>query len=114
VLAENRAQLARYLERALFTQGFEVALVSGGGISAERLGQLLTLSQSAGLVLIYSTDGISPEERAALRELASLRTFDLAAMNLPADDHAAVSAAVAALRSLRMDVAAAPGSEVNG
>ena len=113
VLVEGRPLVAQYLERALFAQGFEVALVSGEEVSAGRLGELLALSQSAGLVLIYSTNAISSAEKQALSGGAALRTIDLASMDLPADDEAAVSPAIAALQSLRIVAGPADAGEVN-
>jgi sulfate adenylyltransferase subunit 1 len=115
VLVESRPLVAQYLERALFAQGFEVALVSGEDFPAERLGPLLALSQSIGVVVIYSTGAISPAEKIALSGVAGLRTFDLAAMDLPADDHAAVSAALPAMESLRNHIdRPTDSSEVDG
>ncbi|MBZ5645210.1 MAG: sulfate adenylyltransferase subunit CysN [Acidobacteriia bacterium] len=112
VLVESRPLLAQYLDRALFAQGFEVALVSGEDVPAGRLADLLPLSQSAGLVLIYSTGAISAEQKRALR-LDAVRTFDLTALNLPEDDQGAVSTAVAALQSLRIAEGPADAGEVN-
>jgi GTP-eEF1A C-terminal domain-like len=115
VLVESRPLVAQYLERALFAQGFEVALVSGEDFPAGRLGTFLALAQSIGVVVIYSTGAISPAEKIALGGIAGLRTFDLAGMDLPADDHAAVSSALPAMESLRNHIARpADSSEVNG
>ena len=115
VLVESRPLVAQYLERALFAQGFEVALVSGEDFPAERLGPLLELSQSIGVVVIYSTGAISPAEKLALSGVAGFRTFDLATMDLPADDHAAISAALPAMESLRNHIVGpTDSSEVNG
>ena len=115
VLVESRPLVAQYLERALFAQGFEVALVSGEDFPAERLGPLLELSQSIGVVVIYSTGAISPAEKLALSGVAGFRTFDLATLDLPADDHAAISAALPAMESLRNHIVGpTDSSEVNG
>ena len=115
VLVESRPLVARYLERALFAQGFEVALVSDEDFPADRLGPLLALSQSIGVVVIYTTGAISPAEKLALSGVAGLRTFDLATMDLPADDHAAVSATLPAMESLRNHIVGpTDSSEVNG
>jgi sulfate adenylyltransferase subunit 1 len=115
VLVESRPLVAQYLERALFAQGFEVALVSGEDFPAGRLGPLLALAQSIGVVVIYSAGVISPAEKIALSGIAGLRTFDLAAMDLPADDHAAISTALPAMESLRNHIARpTDSSEVDG
>ncbi len=114
VLVENRPLLAQYLERALFAEGFEVALVSGANVPADRLGHLLALSQSIGVVLIYATDTISPAEELAFSGLKPKRIFDLETMQLPAEDSAAVSTVLAALQSLRIQAAPAEQKRTNG
>ena len=113
ILVENRPQLAQYLERALFAQGFEVVLLSSEEIPAHRLSETLTVLQSIGLVVIYSADAVSSEEKLALSGLAANRTFDLATMDLPADDQAAVAPMLSALQSLRMQAGPTDPGEVN-
>ena len=112
ILVENRPQLALYLERALFAQGFEVALLSSEEIPADRLRETLALLQSIGLVVIYSAGAVSSGEKLALSGLAANRTFDLATMDLPADDQAAVHRALGASVA-RMQIRPADPSEVN-
>jgi hypothetical protein len=113
ILVENRPQFAQYLERALFAQGFEVALLSSEDVPADRLGDMLALLQSVGLVVIYSGDTVSPQEKLALSGLGVNRTFDLATMDLPTDDQAAVAPMLSALQSLRMQVGPTDPGEVN-
>jgi len=113
ILVENRPQLAQYLERALFAQGFEVALLSREDVPVDRLGEILALLQSIGLVVIYSTGAVSSEEKLGLSALAANRVLDLATMDLPADDLAAVSPLLSALQSLRMQAGSADPGEVN-
>jgi sulfate adenylyltransferase large subunit len=113
ILVENRPQFAQYLERALFAQGFEVALLSSEEVRVDRLNETLALLQSLGIVVIYSTGAISPEEKLGLSGLAANRTFDLATMDLPTDGQAAVSSMLSALRSLRMQAGPTDSGEVN-
>ena len=91
ILVDGRHLLAQYLERALFAQGFEVVLLSREDVPADRLGEILALTKSIGLVVIYSAGTISAEEKLVLGGLTENRTFDLGTMDLPADDHAAIS-----------------------
>ena len=113
ILVDGRHLLAQYLERALFAQGFEVVLLSREDVPADRLGEILALTKSIGLVVIYSAGTISAEEKLVLGGLTENRTFDLGTMDLPADDHAAISPILSALNCLRTHVGPTDVSEVN-
>jgi sulfate adenylyltransferase large subunit len=94
ILVEGKPGLAPALERALFAQDFEVALISEEGTPANRFAELAKFSLSAGLILIYETQALSKEERSALSAVASDRIVDLAAMDLPPDHRAAAALVV--------------------
>jgi sulfate adenylyltransferase subunit 1 len=96
VLAGDRAELAKRLERTLFRQGFEVVRVSSGELSAEQLSAVLRFAQTAGLIVIYSGNAA-----AGMAASAGTNCLDLAGMSLPEDDEAAVEAILPALQSLR-------------
>jgi sulfate adenylyltransferase large subunit len=114
VLIENRPQLAKRLERALFAQGFEVALLSGSDLSVDQLRAMLAILQSVGIVAIYSAGAMAVEAKLGLTAYSqNLAFFDLAGMDLPANDQAAVSTVLSALQSLRMQVGAVEADEVN-
>ena len=70
--------------------------LSGADFSAEQLGAVLNVAQMTGLVVIYSSD-----TAASVTAPAGVTRLDLAGMNLPADDEAAVRAIVPALQPLR-------------
>jgi hypothetical protein len=91
---EGKPGLAQVLERALFAQDFEVALISEEGTPADRFAELAKFSLSAGLILIYQTQALSKEERSALSAVAPDRIVDLAAMELPSDHRAAAALVV--------------------
>jgi hypothetical protein len=94
ILVEGKPGLAQVLERALFAQDFEVALISEEGTPADRFAELAKFSLSAGLILIYQTQALSKEERSALSAVAPDRIVDLAAMELPSDHRAAAALVV--------------------
>jgi sulfate adenylyltransferase subunit 1 (EFTu-like GTPase family) len=101
VVAENNAVLAMRLERALFDDHFEVLLISGDTVSLAELERQYAAFQSAGLVVIYSCDKLSPETKSKLGILAANRIFDLSASPAPADESSALRNLLSRLQSLR-------------
>jgi sulfate adenylyltransferase large subunit len=96
VLAASRAALADRLERALFMDGFEVVRLAESDVSADRVTAVLSLAEAAGLVVIYSG------EAKGAKVPAGIGRYDLAELNLPSEDEAAVTAIVSALQALRI------------
>ena len=94
IFVEDRPGYAPLLERALFAQGFEVAVVSGDQLPADRLNDLAKFSQSVGLILIYEAATLTAGEKSALSAVAADRILDLAAMELPSDHRAAAALVV--------------------
>ncbi len=103
LVVQGRANLAAYLERALFAEGFEAVLVSAADVPAGHLETLLRISQSAGLVVILAAESASPEEKLRWKALAADRFFDLAQHALPPDDAESVPLVLSLVCSLRTD-----------
>jgi sulfate adenylyltransferase subunit 1 len=102
ILAEGRPVLASLLERVLFEQRFEVVLLTRADVSPVTFRSLLKVTHSAGLVVIYSFGSLGREETLALGTLPQDHCFDLGALDLPADDDAAVRQVLALVRSLQI------------
>jgi sulfate adenylyltransferase large subunit len=102
ILVEGRPALASLLERILFAHNFEVLLLDRDELSSDSFQALLSVTQLAGLVVIYSFNSLGPEESQALATLDENRCFDLAAFKLPDDDDQAARQIVALVRSLRV------------
>ena len=101
ILVEGRPQLAEYLERALFAQGFEVLRLSADDIPGSHIEPVLKFARAAGLVVILSAKSSEPGDKIRWKTLAAERFFDLAEQGLPPDDEQAVAPVLALLRSLR-------------
>jgi hypothetical protein len=101
VVVENNAALAMRLERTLFDDHFEVLLLSEDTLSFVELESQYFAFQSAGLVVIYSCDNLSPEAKSKLRILAANRFFNSGALRSPEDEPAALRRIVSELQSLR-------------
>jgi len=97
-LLRDRPQLAAGLERALFTEGFQVVGLAGG--AAPALPELLKLTQSLGYVVVFSGDSETGRETAPGGFAGQV--FDLNAMNLPADDSKALRKILGLARTLRI------------
>jgi bifunctional enzyme CysN/CysC/sulfate adenylyltransferase subunit 1 len=96
LLAGARPGLAERLERALFNDGFEVVRLPETPLSAEASAAILRLAEAAGLLLIHTGTASGWEFPAGVRR------FDLAEMDLPAEEEAAVAVVLSALRPLRV------------
>jgi sulfate adenylyltransferase subunit 1 len=103
ILLKDRPRLAVYLERALFSQGFEVLLLSTADVPVAHLRTALRSARSAGLVLILSAQSLEdqeiPNESAKTQESFEF-VFDLAKEDLPQDDAEAVATVVSLLSPL--------------
>jgi len=113
LLVEGREALAKQLERSLFERGFEVLVLEGGTLSSETLPLLLEPLWCAGLLVIYSCVAIAPADRDAIKALAADYAFDLAALQLPADDREAVRRVLALTESLHTEIRSEDQRAVN-
>ena len=114
VLAEGRLVLASLLERALFQRGYEVLLATAADAhSPEQFLVLARGTQAAGLILICSPAALDSSAKQALNTLAADDFFDLAAGDLPADDHAALEQILVRFESLRIHNASGRPDKVN-
>jgi sulfate adenylyltransferase large subunit len=105
ILVRDRPALAEFLERALFANGFEVLHVAVADLPAGYLPSLLRFAQSAGLVLILSSEsGVqSALESESLNADAKFEfIFDLAKHDLPQDSADAVAAVLSLVDVLRV------------
>jgi bifunctional enzyme CysN/CysC/sulfate adenylyltransferase subunit 1 len=106
IFADARPELATYLERALFSQGFEVLHVSGPELMAHDPQTLLSLASSVGLIVILSASSNHYEDKSRWKKVAADRSFrfvfDLAERNLPADDQESLAAVLSLLAPLRL------------
>jgi sulfate adenylyltransferase subunit 1 len=101
ILVEDNAALAARLERALFDDHFEVLSVSGDALPTSVLESQYSAFAAAGLVVIYSCRGLTPETKRRLGALASDCFFDLSTWQLPSEDSDAVRKILSILRPLR-------------
>jgi bifunctional enzyme CysN/CysC/sulfate adenylyltransferase subunit 1 len=77
VLVEGNPDLAIRLERALFDDHFEVLHVSGDRLSVTELENQYPTFESAGLVVIYSTERLEVDLMQRLKALAPNALFDV-------------------------------------
>jgi sulfate adenylyltransferase subunit 1 len=101
ILVENNPTLVTSLERALFDDHFEVAQVTSDDVPVDDLEKSVKLAQSTGLVIIYSSDVLSPQEKLRLSAVAIDGFFDLSVLHLPAEEPDALKKILAFLKPLR-------------
>jgi sulfate adenylyltransferase large subunit len=101
ILVEDNSALAASLERALFDDHFEVLQVTGEDEPLHILESSLSLTQSMGLVVIYSCGSLGPEAKRRLSALVAGRFFDLSALEYPAGESGAVQKLLSLLQPLR-------------
>jgi sulfate adenylyltransferase subunit 1 len=101
ILVENNPGLATSLERALFDDHFEALLVRGDALPVSVLESQYGAFESAGLVVIYASAALSPEEKRGLGALAATNFLDLANLQLPAAQNEAIQKIIFLLRSSR-------------
>jgi hypothetical protein len=75
--------------------------VRGDAVSTAALEIQYTAFESAGLVVIYSTETISPAAKSTLAAVAAKRFFDLSDMLLPSAESDAVGKVLTIVQSLR-------------
>lgn len=102
VVVENNAVQAMRLERALFDDHFEVLLLSEDSLSFIELEAQYSAFQSAGLIIIYSCDKITPESKGKLAILSAHRFFELPATQSDEDDSASFRNLLSQIQSLRL------------
>jgi bifunctional enzyme CysN/CysC/sulfate adenylyltransferase subunit 1 len=103
ILVEGNPALAARLERALFDDHFEVLRVGSEDVPLGLLENNLSVYQSMGLAVIYSSNALDPESKRRLSALAADRFFDLSALQLSADEPDAVQKLLSLLQPLRTD-----------
>jgi hypothetical protein len=102
VVVENNASLAMRLERTLFDDHFEVLMLSEDSVSFVELEAQYSAFQSAGLVVIYSCEKLSPQAKAKLAVLTAHRFFELSPPTSSADGTAALRNLLSQIKSLRL------------
>ncbi|MBZ5698816.1 MAG: sulfate adenylyltransferase subunit CysN [Acidobacteriia bacterium] len=101
ILVEGNPALASRLERALFDDHFEVLHVSDQDVPQHLFESTLRLTQSMGLVAVYSCGALAPETKERLNALVGNRFFDLSTLQLPADEPGTVQKVLSLLHPLR-------------
>ncbi|HXM93727.1 MAG TPA: sulfate adenylyltransferase subunit CysN [Candidatus Dormibacteraeota bacterium] len=86
-LLHGRTALAAQLERALFTQGFQVLHLSAPYVSPFALADTLRVTEMAGIVLIYSGEALDAETEWPISSEGTHRVFDLSAATLPRNEN---------------------------
>ena len=86
VLVRGGPDFAKRLERALFDQHFEMLLLTSDDISASELESQYPAFESAGLVVVYCSDTLTPEAKSALNVVAGNGFVDLGPWQLPAGE----------------------------
>ncbi len=76
-VVQDDVALAKLLERKLFDERFEVLLIDSHQYSAPALGMLVPALLTAGIVAVYVTGKISPQDRASLQSLAHGHLFEI-------------------------------------
>jgi sulfate adenylyltransferase subunit 1 len=101
ILVEGNPALAARLERSLFDDHFAVLLVSGDTVSVSILEKQLPALESAGLIVIYSCEALSPESKRKIGSLVPGRFIDHSTLQLPSEEPASMQKIVSLLRSVR-------------
>ena len=101
ILVEDNPAFAARLERALFDDHFEVVRVIAEDVPLDALESSFAVYQAAGLVVIYSSEALAPEEKRKLATLAAGRFFDLSVLQLPVEEPAAVRKVLSLIQPLR-------------
>ena len=113
-LLEGHPALAERVERLLFELGFEVLHLSGPEFSGDTLAEALRVTQTAGLIVIYSGNALAGETKHRIATEFENRFFDLAsARDLHADEEQATRHLQAVAQSLRLGEAQKNQEKVN-
>jgi hypothetical protein len=114
LLFEGHRTLAARIEKALFTQGFEVQHLSGGGeVSPAALLNIVRFTQKAGIILLYSRAVPDPGTQQLLASEMEGPFFDLTPAGTVAADEEIIRHALAIAKSLRLTKNRSGREEVN-
>ncbi|HZI57543.1 MAG TPA: sulfate adenylyltransferase subunit CysN [Verrucomicrobiae bacterium] len=102
IFSTARTALAKRLERALFTEEFEVIVVDAGKASFLSAKDSWAILYATGFVVIYANPSLGAEERAELKTVAGDSYFDLDTLDLAAEDTDAVPQVLLLAESLRI------------
>ena len=102
ILLNRRLGLAKKLERALFDEGFAVALVAKENSPVVATKAAWTALHAAGLVVLYHNPSLGAEERLELRATAGEGFFDFAELNLPVGEAEAIAQFLSLVTWLRI------------
>lgn len=102
-LVEGRALLAARLERILFERGFHVLHVGGEEVSGEAFANLVSVTQAAGIMVIYSGEALTQQAKERIALGCNSSFFDLAeAPEVRRGDEEAMEDVLALAQSLRL------------
>ena len=102
LLLEGHPALAVKLERLLFERGFEVLHLNQSEFSSDALVETIRVTQSAGIIVLYSSDTLSTEIKHRLAADFGSRFFDLAGAQKPHDEEDTTRRVLALAQSLRI------------
>lgn len=75
---EGDIEFAELLERSLFESGFDAVLVDGEEVPSSALSVVISSLWKAGMVIVYSSEALTAEERTVLQSIASGQLFEMA------------------------------------
>jgi sulfate adenylyltransferase large subunit len=101
VLIEGSLEFARRLERALFDESFETLLLTDESVPVSTLEILYPAFESAGLVVVYSLERLSPDDKGSLAAISASRFFEVSAPRSFPNESAEIRNLVSQLQSLR-------------
>ncbi len=85
-LLGNRPRLAKSLERLLFQNGFETALLDASGVASSALASILASLHASGLVLVCANALLTPHELARLSFAAIFQAQEEGGRDITADE----------------------------
>ena len=102
ILAVNGSDdLARPLEKRLFDRGFEALLIHANQFPASTLPAVLQTLLSAGILVVYASDSLSPQDRSTLKSAAGEHYFELPTLDEPTTGDELLQRALAFAETLR-------------
>jgi len=102
LLLEGRPALMVRLERQLFERGFEVLHLNQSEFSSDALVETIRVTQSAGVIVLYSGDTLSREIKHRFAADFGSRFFDLASAQKPHDEEDTTRRVLELAESLRL------------
>jgi sulfate adenylyltransferase subunit 1 len=100
VVLKGRPRLAAGLERLLFQEGLQVAGIQDRQLTRNSGAMVFRTLASAGLVIIYSGDQITKQDKEAIAAEFPNRNLDLSEANLDSDDEVAARQAFELVKTL--------------